>query len=115
MPHLTLAAGCPLQTVVIAAPKRGSLHDDPGVALAVKVGRNYVATSAAVRVDGVDLAAALGLVPPFADAAGNVLIGGDVVAVSEFSYEIPPSGPYQITATLTGLPAGDHASMRTPT
>jgi hypothetical protein len=105
---LTLAAGCPLQTVAISAPKRGSLQDDPSVALDVKVGRNYVATSATARVDGVDLAAALGLVPPFADAAGNVMIGSDVVAVTDFDYEIPPSGPYRITATLTGLSAGDH-------
>jgi len=105
---LSLAAGCPLRTVAITAPKRDSLHDDPGVALAVKIGRNHVATSAAVRVDGVDLAAALGVVPPFTSASGNVMIGSDVVAVSDFTYAIAPSGPYQITATLTGLPAGDH-------
>ncbi len=106
---LSLAAGCPLQTVQISAPKRDSLHDDPSVALDVKVGRNHVATSAVVRVDGVDLAAALGLVPPFAGASGSVSIGGDRVAVSDFTYAIPQSGAYQITATLAGLSAGDHA------
>jgi hypothetical protein len=105
---LSLAAGCPLQTVQISAPKRGSLYDDPSIALDVKVGRNHVATSTVVRIDGVDLAGALGLTPPFAGASGNVTIGGDVVAVSDFTYAIPPTGSYQVTATLTGLPVGDH-------
>jgi len=103
-----LLAGCPLDTVQISAPKVGALQDDPAVALDVKIGRNHVATSAMVLVDGVDLIAALGLAPPFAGASGNVVIGADVVAVSDFSYAIPPTGPYQITATLTGLSAGDH-------
>lgn len=104
-----LLAGCPLDTVQISAPKVGALQDDPAVALDVKIGRNHVATSAVVLVDGVDLIAALGLAPPFAGASGNVVIGADVVAVSDFDYAIPPTGPYQITATLTGLSAGDHA------
>ena len=105
---LSLAAACPLQTVAISAPKNGSLHDDPSLALDVNVGRNFVATSAVVRVDGVDLAAALGLTPPFADAAGTVTIGGDLVSVSGFTYAIPASGPIELTASLAGLSAGDH-------
>ena len=105
-----LLAGCPLDTVQISAPKVGALQDDPAVALEVKIGRNHVPTSAVVLVDGVDLIAALGLVPPFAGASGNVVIGADVVAVSDFDYAIPPTtDPYRITATLTGLSAGDHA------
>lgn len=104
-----LLAGCPLDTVQIAAPKVGALQDDPAVALDVKIGRNHIATSAVVLVDGVDLVGVLGLAPPFTGASGNVTIGADVVAISDFTYAIPATGPYQITATLTGLSAGDHA------
>lgn len=103
-----LLAGCPLDTVQISAPKVGALQDDPAVALDVKIGRNHVPTSGVVLVDGVDLIAALGLVPPFAGASGNVVIGPDVIAVANFTYAIPPTGSYQVTATLTGLSAGDH-------
>jgi hypothetical protein len=104
-----LAAGCPLRKVAIAQPQDGSLHDDPGVSVSVRVGRNFVHTGASVRVDGVDLIAALGLTPPFTDASGSVSIGTDLVAVTDFDYEIPaPPGPIRVSATLTGLAVGDH-------
>ena len=104
-----LGSGCPLSTVAIQAPRSGSLHDDPAISLDVLVGRNLVQTATVVRVDGVDLIAALGLTPPFAGASGNVTIGGDVVAVSNFSYVIPAAtDPIRVTATLAGLSAGDH-------
>jgi hypothetical protein len=106
---LAAALSCPLQTVQISKPRVGLLSDDPTLAIDVKVGRNFVFTSAAVRVDGVDLIAALGLTPPFADASGSVTIGSDLVAVTGFSYAIPSaSDPIAITATLSGLSAGDH-------
>jgi hypothetical protein len=106
---LLLAPACPLTTVQIRAPRPGSLHDDPGLAIDVRTGRNFVFESTVVRVDGVDLIAALGLVPPFAGASGNVSIGGDVVAVSDFTYLIPAATePIRVTATLAGLDAGDH-------
>jgi hypothetical protein len=105
---VAIGSGCPLQSVQISEPKRSSLHDDASIAVDVKVGRNHVAASAVVRVDGVDLAAALGLTPPFAGAGGNVVVGADVVAVSDFTYDIPPTGNIVVTATLTGLGTGDH-------
>ena len=107
---LLLGAGCPLSTVSITDPRAGSLHDDPAISLDVKVGRNFAQTGTVVRVDGVDLIAALGLVPPFAGASGNVTIAGELVAVSNFSYTIPAAtDPIQLTATLAGLSVGDHS------
>lgn len=104
-----LGSGCPLSTVAILNPRVASLQDDPAISLDVKVGRNFVQTGTVVRVDGVDLIAALGLVPPFAGASGNVTIGSDLVAVSNFSYTIPAAtDPIRLTATLAGLSPGDH-------
>jgi hypothetical protein len=104
-----LGSGCPLSTVAIVKPRTGSLQDDPSISLDVRAGRNFVQTGTVVRVDGVDLIAALGLVPPFAGASGNVTIGTDFVAVSNFSYTIPAAAkPIRLTATLAGLSAGDH-------
>ena len=106
---LLLSAGCPLQTVQIVKPFTDSLVDDPAFLVDVMVGRNFVQTATVVRVDGVDLIAALGLVPPFAGASGSVTIGTDLVAVTNFSYTIPvATDPIRLTATLTGLSAGDH-------
>jgi len=105
---LATAASCPLQTVQISKPRAGLLSDDPALDVDVRVGRNFAPTSAGVRVDGVDLIAALGLTPPFAGASGSVSIGGNLVAVTGFSYAIPSTDPVAITATLAGLPAGDH-------
>jgi hypothetical protein len=103
-----LATGCPPAGVTIVAPRVGALEDDPGVAIEVRVPQSFVPTASVVRMDGVDLIAALGLTPPFAGAGGNVVIGADTIAVSDFTYAIPPTGPVVITATLTGLPAADH-------
>jgi hypothetical protein len=105
---LALATGCPPANPTIVAPKPNALLDDPGVAIEIQVPRRFVHDATIVRVDGVDLVAALGLVPPFAGAAGNVAIGGDVVAVSGFDYVIPPTGVIVIRATLAGLASADH-------
>lgn len=106
---LLVAAGCPLRKVTIVEPRDASLHDDPGIAVSVRIGRNFVHTGAAVRVDGVDLAAALGLVPPFAGESGVVVIGAHGIAVTGFTYEIPAApDPIRVSATLAGLAVGDH-------
>lgn len=104
-----LSTGCPPMNVMITKPRVNALEDDPGVAIEVQVPRRFVLTASTLRMDGVDLIAALGLVPPFAGAGGNVVIGPDTVAVSGFTYSIPPTGNIVITATLAGLPAADHA------
>jgi hypothetical protein len=103
-----LATACPPTGITITKPRANALEDDPGVAIAISVPRSFTTTASLVRIDGVDLIAALGLVPPFADASGNVVIGPDTVAVSDFDYVIPPTGPVVISATVSGLPAADH-------
>jgi hypothetical protein len=103
-----LATGCPPPNVSIPKPRANALADDPTVAIEVLVPRRFTAEASTVTLDGVDLVAALGLVPPFADAAGNVVIGGQPVAISDFDYEIPASGPVVIRATLSGLAVDDH-------
>jgi len=103
-----LATACPPTTVTINLPRANALVDDPGVAIALTVPRSFTPTATIVRVDGVDLVAALGLVPPFANAGGSVAIGADRVAVTGFTWTVPPSGPVAISATLTGLASADH-------
>jgi len=105
---LLLATGCPPASVVITKPRLNALEDDPGVAIAVSVPRRYVLDASTVRMDGVDLVAALGLTPPFENAGGSVLIGSTLVTVSGFTYSIPSSGSVTIDATLTGLASEDH-------
>jgi hypothetical protein len=106
---VTLAAtACPPTGITITKPRVNALEDDPGVAIEVKVPQSFTTTTNIVRIDGVDLIAALGLTPPFADATGNVVVGADTIAVSNFDYVIPPTGPVVISATLAGLPAANH-------
>ena len=105
---ILLSTGCPPTTVTITKPRVNALEDDPGVAIEVKVPRSFVTTGSTVRMDGVELIAALGLVPPFAGAAGNVVIGPDTIAVSNFTYSIPPTDLIVISATLAGLPSANH-------
>jgi len=83
--------------------------DDPTVALAAQVATAFDPLSVEVRVDGVDLIAALGLVPPFTDASGTVSIGGQPVQVSAFRYNTATAGnPKLVSAALGGLPEGAH-------
>jgi hypothetical protein len=102
------ATACPPAGPTINLPRANALVDDPGVAIDLKVPQSFTPTATIVRVDGVDLVAALGLVPPFANASGSVAIGADTIAVTGFTWTIPPSGPVAITATLTGLSSADH-------
>jgi len=103
-----VATACPPQTVTIHLPRANALVDDPGVAIDVKVPQSFAPAATIVQMDGVDLVAALGLAPPFANASGSVAIGADTVAITGFTWTIPPSGPVAITATLTGLPPTGH-------
>ena len=104
-----LAAPCGLRSIVIDAPFDGALLEDPGhtVALAARVGTNFNVPSVEVRLDGVDLVAALGLVPPFTDAAGVVVIGPDSIAISGFSFTA--TNPRFVDLAASGLPLGAHA------
>jgi len=103
-----VATACPPSTVTINLPRANALLDDPGVAIDLTVPQSFTPTATIVRIDGVDLVTALGLVPPFANASGSITVGADTIAVTGFTWTIPPSGPVAITATLTGLPIADH-------
>jgi len=104
-----LAAPCGLRSVVIDRPFDGALLEDPGhaVSLSARLGTNFALASVEVRLDGVDLVAALGLVPPFAGASGVVVVGSSPVAISEFSFTT--GNPRRVDLVAAGLPLGAHA------
>jgi len=103
---LALAFRCGgLRSIAVDFPGIDTLHDEP-INASARVGTNFVVASVEVRVDGVDLVAALGLVAPFSGASGVVLIGSDPVLVSDFSFTA--TNPRRIDFVLTGLPSGDH-------
>jgi hypothetical protein len=104
-----LAAPCGLQTILIDVPVNGALLEDPShsVSAAARVGRNFQVPTVEVRLDGVDLIAALGLVPPFGDASGVVMIGSDPIAVSDFDFII--GNPRRVSFVASGLALGAHA------
>jgi hypothetical protein len=97
-----------LGTIVVDQPLDGALLDDPGggVSAAARVGTNFDTPTLEVRLDGVDLLAALGLVPPFSGAGGTVALGPDLVTLSDFSFRL--TNPRQIDFTASGLPLGAH-------
>jgi hypothetical protein len=61
-----------------------------------------------VNLDGVDLLQALGVIPPFNRAKGEVLLGQDTVSVNHFSYRTRGRGWDAISIMLAGLSQGAH-------
>jgi hypothetical protein len=107
---LVAQSSCPPPSFVrVDAPANGALIDDPSVHVSISVSRDFDAPESVVRVDGVDLIAALGLTPPFANASGVVSIGGTPVTIASFTYSIPAQQPVQISLDATGLAPGAHA------
>jgi hypothetical protein len=106
---LALGAPCTAPTISITTPTPNLVVDDPSVSLAASVATAFDPLSVEVRVDGVDLIDALGLVPPFTNAAGTVSIGGQPVQVASFRYDTAAAGnPKPVSASLAGLPEGSH-------
>ena len=105
-----LAAPCGKRSIVIDAPFDGALLEDPshGVALAARVSTNFDPATVEVRLDGVDLVAALGLVPPFSDASGVVVIGSTPVSITGFSFTTD-TNPRLVDLVASGLDLGAHA------
>lgn len=103
---VSLALNCRgFQSIAIDEPEQTLL--DEAVEVAARVGRNFVVASVEVRVNGVDLIAALALTPPFFDAGGAVMIGPDLVSISDFSFEAAPD-PMRIDLIVAGLSPGPH-------
>jgi hypothetical protein len=92
----------------IAKPREAQLLPDPVVPVLTQVGRAYDPASVAIELDGVDLMAALGLVPPLTDAAGVVAIGGQPVTIQNFDFDTTLPGTCQPSFEVVGLPAGNH-------
>ena len=105
-----LAAPCGFRSIVIDAPFDGALLEDPGhgVALAARVGPNFDPATVEVRLDGVDLVAALALVPPFSEASGVVVIGSTPVSITGFSFTTD-TNPRLVDLVASGLDLGAHA------
>jgi hypothetical protein len=100
------AATCP--QVVVDSPRHLQIVDDPAVPVVARFGQNIDAATSEILLDGVDLIAALGLVPPFTGAGGVVVIGSQSVTVSAFEYLIAPPQPQRVRFTLTGLDPTTH-------
>ena len=105
-----LGAPCaPLSTIVVTAPAKDALTDEPQISASARAGRNFGTATLEVRLDGVDLVAALALTPPFFDAAGTVGVGADLIDVSGFTIDDTQAPmPIQIELELDGLPVGAH-------
>jgi hypothetical protein len=106
---LILAPGCTPPSVRIVSPRDGALVDDAAVAASITIPQpGFDLLSGTVRIDGVDLVDALGLTAPFSGEGGVVVIGGQPVAIADFSYAVPATGPAAISFTATGLGLGAH-------
>jgi len=106
-----LAGKCgSVQAIRILAPLQGQLQvTSIPVAVAGQITRDFDPLSVEFVVDGIELSAALGVSPPFSGVAGVVMIGGEAVTVSGFSYDPTLAGTPAFAFDLAGLPAGDHA------
>jgi hypothetical protein len=100
--------GAPCVQSRITAPREAQLVPDPELRVAATLERKYDPASVAVEIDGADVTAAIGLTPPFSDAGGVVVVGGVPVVVQDFDFPVPPTGPWQISLELVGLPEGPH-------
>jgi hypothetical protein len=92
----------------ITKPREAQILPDAALPVVTQVGRAYDPASVVIELDGVDLLAALGLVPPFTDASGVIAIGGEPVTIQNFDFDTTLPGSYKPSFEIVGLPAGDH-------
>lgn len=106
---LSVGAACD-PPVSLQSPAPAQLVDDPSVAVSGRVSHGFDETDVVLLVDGVDLLAELGVVPPFANVAGVVQIGGVPVQVSELTWavQVPSLSFDTVSFRLTGLAAASH-------
>ncbi len=96
--------------VRIDSPADLALFTADGVAVSAIAGSRVQTSSITLEVDGVDLVAALGLVPPFSGQAGSVLIAGGLLDVTNFSIEQgSPASLNRIDVDLSGFVLGPHS------
>jgi hypothetical protein len=104
-----IATRCGTAAVVVTSPRAGAIIENNAVPAAGLVSPEIERASVVLRLDGVDLIAALGLTAPFADAGGVVAIGPELVTVSDFDFITNEAGWSDITLSLSGLPLGSHS------
>lgn len=104
---LVLAAKCGgvFKGIVIQQPAQGELETDAFIHLESRIATVIDAPSVAVLLSGVDLIQQLGLVPPFSDQGGSLMIGPDLVVISGFSFDPDGSIP-QLSLDAGGLSLG---------
>jgi hypothetical protein len=110
---LTAGLGAPcgnvFKTIQIDRPADTLLVADGTLVVAARVAGAFDPTTVEARLDGVDVIAALGLMPPIVAASGVVQIGPDMVAISDFDYDPGQAGSAKHLRFLaTGLSQGMH-------
>jgi hypothetical protein len=112
LPALTAVQSCPEFRVEVLHPKQAALVDDSVVSAAGTFGIHFDVSTAEVRIDGVDVLAALGLVPPFAGAGGVVSVSGQLLVLSNFRFEQNvaglPEDVWRVDLDVAGLDGGSH-------
>jgi hypothetical protein len=88
--------GGQLKTVRVDRPREGFLVDDPSPLASIDV-----------TLDGVSLTSALGLIPPFQDQGGAVVLPSGTVQVSGFTVKAV-TGSRSVTLAAEGLALGGH-------
>ena len=106
---LLMAPSCgpPFKGIAIQEPANDELEADGAVRLEVRVGAAIDDATVAVLLDGIDLIQHFGLVPPFSGAGGNVMIGSDLVVVSDFDFNPGGSTP-QLSLDAAGFSTGTY-------
>jgi hypothetical protein len=101
--------GTVFKTIRIDRPADTLLVADGTLVVAARVAGAFDPATVEARIDGVDVIAALGLVPPFDAASGVVQIGPDMVTISDFDYDPGQAGSAKHLRFLaTGLSQGMH-------
>jgi hypothetical protein len=96
-------------SILLDAPSEGKLIADGFVDVSGRVAETFDPATVEVRIDGVDLVASLGLVPPFVNVSDSVVVGADTLAISSFSYDPTVAGvAKRVELQVTGLSLGPH-------
>ena len=112
-PSLLAQQTCSTPKVRIELPEPGALVDDSTVRAEGNFGPSFDRTTVEVRIDGVDLVAALGLSLPFEGEGGIVVVRGDPITITDFTVKRSIEngvfvGPWRVSLDAAGLPEGDH-------
>jgi len=101
--------GCPPRSPVrLTSPGPGEIFTSGTLVLDGSLAGSVLLESVSVELDGVDLVVALGLTPPFENAAGVVMIDGAPVDVVDLDLVAPPDSRAILRGRIEGLAGGAH-------